>query len=606
VAVLIGAQVHAQRIWHVKGDAAGANNGTNWHDAFTDLHDALGAAKSGDEVWIARGTYTPDRGTKDRTMSFHMVSGVGLYGGFAGWETGRDDRDWKNNETILSGDLNGDDGPQDCAEHSNCCIPRYGSPGCDDPECEALICALDPDCCDPIRPFYAWSEYCAIPASLYCCHLGNWNACENSEIVVIGTNLESATSLNDITVGGAHCKDVRKLCAGIYLSSSTVTFRSCRIIGNITGMLIDNSSFTLEDCNLSENAWHSIFNGSRTTLRGCEFRNNGFGANTGRTTASECVFQKTRMFPALHTGGGPPSDLADCAFIENHFGMRSSNETVTIDNCRFVRNGGLFGLRLDGSLATVNKCEFREHHGVGGATLGGSFASVTVNNSVFVENECSGGGAGCAIRLFDSSLRLNHCTIADNSHGVSMRDGAVAVENSILWGNVHPFISVQSSQIGWNKESTGSVNRSIVQGWNGTLAGVGTFDADPLFVPGPDGDYYLSHGGAGLGAASPAVDAGDDATADPQVYARTTRTDEALDAAPVDLGFHFPVTGRKRVAGDADRDGRVDLRDVAAYQNCFDGPAAQRPAPSCRIFDFNLDDDISLPDLPKLLTALQP
>jgi len=54
------------------------------------------------EVWVAKGTYRPTDST-DRTSSVRLRPGVALYGGFAGDETARDQRDWKTHETILSG-----------------------------------------------------------------------------------------------------------------------------------------------------------------------------------------------------------------------------------------------------------------------------------------------------------------------------------------------------------------------------------------------------------------------------------------------------------------------------------------------------------------------
>jgi hypothetical protein len=89
---------------YVKWDATGENNGTSWGDAYTDLQSALAAASSGDEIWIAAGTYRPTSGT-DRTISFVLKNGVSAYGGFAGTETSLWQRDFQTNVTTLSGDI---------------------------------------------------------------------------------------------------------------------------------------------------------------------------------------------------------------------------------------------------------------------------------------------------------------------------------------------------------------------------------------------------------------------------------------------------------------------------------------------------------------------
>ena len=57
---------------------------------------------SGDEVWVRAGTYKPGN---DRTASFVMRDGVAIYGGFAGAETLRTQRDPATNLSILSGDV---------------------------------------------------------------------------------------------------------------------------------------------------------------------------------------------------------------------------------------------------------------------------------------------------------------------------------------------------------------------------------------------------------------------------------------------------------------------------------------------------------------------
>lgn len=93
---------------YVDFNASGNNDGTSWEDAFTDLQDAITECAS-DEIWVAAATYKPD--ASDRGVSFVLKNNCAIYGGFVGDETSLSQRDPKTNETILSGDLSGDDGP---------------------------------------------------------------------------------------------------------------------------------------------------------------------------------------------------------------------------------------------------------------------------------------------------------------------------------------------------------------------------------------------------------------------------------------------------------------------------------------------------------------
>ncbi|MBN2019515.1 MAG: right-handed parallel beta-helix repeat-containing protein [Sedimentisphaerales bacterium] len=109
----------SQTIWFVDKDASGgANDGSSWDDAFTDLQSALAVADGNDnaEIWVAEGTYKPTDGS-DRSISFELVANVGVYGGFAGTETLRYERDWTENETKLSGDIGTVDVQSDNSYH---------------------------------------------------------------------------------------------------------------------------------------------------------------------------------------------------------------------------------------------------------------------------------------------------------------------------------------------------------------------------------------------------------------------------------------------------------------------------------------------------------
>jgi hypothetical protein len=58
---------------------AGAEDGSGWDDAYTDLQSAITAASAGEEIWVAEGTYVPGA---LRTDTFLLKAGVRMFGGF--------------------------------------------------------------------------------------------------------------------------------------------------------------------------------------------------------------------------------------------------------------------------------------------------------------------------------------------------------------------------------------------------------------------------------------------------------------------------------------------------------------------------------------------
>jgi hypothetical protein len=96
-------------IIYVDAEAMGSATGVNLTNAYTDQLDALAVAVSGDQIWVAEGSYNPGN---DRSDSFNLVPGVAVFGGFDP-ERGINEfseRDWQEFETTLSGTiLSGDD-----------------------------------------------------------------------------------------------------------------------------------------------------------------------------------------------------------------------------------------------------------------------------------------------------------------------------------------------------------------------------------------------------------------------------------------------------------------------------------------------------------------
>jgi len=95
------------------GDGSAATIG--WSTAFTNVQDALDTAAilGNSEIWVAAGVYYPDEGKSQIdnvvTSTFVITDNIALYGGFDISDTHKSERDWVNNVTVLSGDIDGDD-----------------------------------------------------------------------------------------------------------------------------------------------------------------------------------------------------------------------------------------------------------------------------------------------------------------------------------------------------------------------------------------------------------------------------------------------------------------------------------------------------------------
>lgn len=84
----------AEAIIYVKPGGNDANSGLSWAQAKKMITGALSVVATGDEVWVAAGTYVEH---------IQISKTMALYGGFKGDETARDQRDWIKNITVLDG-----------------------------------------------------------------------------------------------------------------------------------------------------------------------------------------------------------------------------------------------------------------------------------------------------------------------------------------------------------------------------------------------------------------------------------------------------------------------------------------------------------------------
>ena len=292
---------------YVDTDATGTNDGSSWTNAYNYLQDALYAAPSGYEIWVAQGTYRPDEDTNNpdgndsRTATFQLKNGVALYGGFPSGGGNWSSRDPNAHQTILSGDISVVDANYD-----------------------------------------------------------------NSYNVVTSTGNDSTAILDGFTVtkGNANYVDAYPYDrgAGMLNLSSSPTVNNCIFSDNSAnvgggGMLNKNSSSpTINNCTFTGNTTHYGYGGgmwnevSNPTLTNCAFNDN-MGVDGGGM--ANHIYANPTLTNCTFTGNS--SSIYGGAIFNNW------NSNTTLTNCTFNGNislwlgGGIYN--VESSLALTN-CTF--------------------------------------------------------------------------------------------------------------------------------------------------------------------------------------------------------------------------------------------------------
>jgi len=323
-------------------------------------------------------------------------------------------------------------------------------------------------------------------------------------------------------------------------------------------------------------------------------------------TIRNCVFLKNAA--GLYGGGlcncyGSHPTVVDCTFRENSCsqsgiygrggGMANrQGSNPIVSNCTFIGNSARYNAgalgNFDASSPCVTRCTFRGNRADfnGGAVFNMAGSEPVFKNCIFTGNQA--GGSGGAMNNYGAAVALMNCTINGNlaewsCGGVwSGAAGEVRLDNCILWGNTD---SRNSRQIELAQLTVDSGDVQIrycaVQGWSGTLAGIGNIGLDPLFVDPAGGDYRLRSEGlrwdSGRGqwmfdsVTSPCIDTGNPGY--PLGNEPRTAPDDPNSTAIVnnriDMGA-FGGTAEASIApagwsltADADNDSRVDWLDLA-------------------------------------------
>lgn len=453
-------------VLYVDDDAPRGGDGMSWETAFRFLRDALTYAAEPEhdvsDIRVAQGAYRPDRddstpdGTGERAVTFSLADGLALVGGYAG--LGAEDPDARNvelYETILTGDLAADDGPDFINNDENSYhVVSIGNGR------EAIIdgCTItagnaDGDGGDDM---FGGGIYNRAEVTIIACRVADNSADMFGGVYSSNPQVTALDSVFSGNEGGAH-------------GAHGGVFTGCLFIGNHghSGAAVNGAlNVALIDCTFIENtaadrggavsagwALHAIdctFIGSSAGTRG-----GAVDCVCGPIMLEGCVFDANSSMEeggAMWLGGFPsPDDLVvDCFFTGNHAAGEGGAMSIhgsplggpTLADCTFTGNtahlGG--GVCVDTLPAESVNCLFHAnsaYHGGGMYAKWGCVQPPVLDGHLFLENEATEGGG---LYVSEAELTVTDCVFEGNAavHGGAMRtiQSAPSIIDTAFTGNL--------------------------------------------------------------------------------------------------------------------------------------------------------------------------
>jgi predicted outer membrane repeat protein len=434
----------AAQVRYVDDTATGANNGLTWCDAFVRLQDALALQNfTSLEIRVAQGVYRPDRtaaapgGSGDRLATFKLIlAGRNIRGGYAGCGSANPDaRDVSLYQTVLSGDLLGNDGPNFANYGDNSYHVVSHSNG------EAYNVVLDGF---TIKGGNADGSGPAgtITNQGSAVHIRN----DSSKCIWGGPTLRNCTFRDNWAIHHGAVNDHAR---------STV-IENCIFRNNYAGeegagLLIHSGSATVIDTTFLDNhcdgqggaVWMSHDSDAscwgfvaRPTFTNCSFTGNSAGGEGG----------------GLFTGKGSP-ELENCTFTNNSSSIHGggiylhNNTSATVTNCELSGNsavsngGGLFaGPGVDLTLTQSTLSNNSANRGAG--LWAGSFSHPVLDGCTISGNTAANSGGGGYFTgsqpIVTSCLFEGNSSVAAYGGGMSVAAGVVEITDSTFRQNSSP------------------------------------------------------------------------------------------------------------------------------------------------------------------------
>lgn len=411
----------------------GTGDGSSWEKALGErgFIETLEKSGNGHEFWLAAGSYRPysvpdsseDQRAKDddtpektpREHSFFLNPGVALFGGFAGNETARSQRDWERNPTILSGVI---ELPEGTLSNSYSVV--------------------------------VVSDDFGIPSTMDGLTITGGRANDEGDLGC-GGGMRINSGYTRIT--NCHFHDNRgDHGGGLYVKDGAPMIRDTLFSDNEGnfggGVYVEDSSLSISDCSFANNRARS--GGGLLTYCAKEDES---AAQTAAPSIEKSAFYGN---VALESGGGMANWKSSPVIKDVSF---SANRSM-------IEGGGLFNSecspRITASTFDSNRSEN------GGAITSFDSDPVIINCTFYSNSAAANGGAilndKSSVIIVNSTFTLNRAAVGG---GMFNFQCSPVVANSILWRD--------SSEIR-SEGGTMTVSYSIVEGGFG---GDGNIDEDP-------------------------------------------------------------------------------------------------------------------------------